>query len=231
MLVNKRITVANENLLRFMFPRYELVSEKDINRDIIKPVIYKGDYSLADNMIEKCREKNLDYIILGAFSDINLEDRRILANIIFEKWRNGVLPAYLDKIIDNIDKNEFIEHAKIKWVTGKWKITKIENEDGFLQLIDDLNKSKYDFIKTYFNVLNDKPYKLESSMLTFLQRAKTKSYQGTSFNYKKKLDMYNGTKLERTLDGINESLEYNIDNPELRLLNLFINIQDSNKNS
>ena len=232
MLVNKRITLSDVNLLRFMFPKYKLVSDKDYSEDLNYPIIYKGDYSLVDKIVERCIENHMDYIIVGNFSEINLEDRRILANVIFEKWRNGVLPKYLDAIIDNIDYDDFLEAAKIKWVSGKWTITKVNDENTFLQLVEDLNKSMYTFIKTYFNVLEEnKPYKLESSMLTFLQRAKTKSYTGTSFMYRKKLNLYTGKKLENTLNAINESLEYNIDNPELRLLNLFINIKDSNKHS
>ena len=41
--------------------------------------------------------------------------------------------------------------------------------------------------------------------------------------------MYKGSKLDKTLNAINEASEYNIDNQELRLLNLLINIQDSSK--
>ena len=70
---------------------------------------------------------------------------------------------------------------------------------------------------------------LESSFLTFLNKAKTKSYQGNSYKYKKKLELYKGNKLDKTLNAINEASEYNIDNQELRLLNLLINIQDSSK--
>lgn len=232
MLINKRIAVSDVNLLRFMFPKYKLVSDEDYDSEFNCPIIYKGDYSLVDKIVEKCIENHVDFIIVGNFSEINLEDRRILANVIFEKWRNGVLPKYLDNIIDDIDYDDFLEAAKIKWVSGKWTIHSISDENTFLQLVEDLNKSMYTFIKTYFNVIEEnKPYKLESSMLTFLQRAKTKSYTGTSFMYRKKLNIYTGQKLDNTLNALNKSLDYNIDNPELRLLNLFINIKDSNKRS
>ena len=230
MLVNKRLTVANVNLLRFMFPRYKLVSEVNALDEINKPIIYKGDLNYVDSLVKRCQEKGIDFIIVGIYSDINLEDRRILANIVFEKWRNGVLPQYLENIIDDIDREDFIEAIKIKWVSGKWTIHKINDENTFLTLVDALNKSSYDFIKTYFEVLeNTKPYKLESSILTFLQRAKNKSYNGTSFNYRKKLDIYKGKKLDNTIKAIDSSLEYQIDNPELRLMNLLINILDSSK--
>ena len=232
MLINKRIAVSDVNLLRFMFPKYKLVSDEDYDSEFNCPIIYKGDYSLVDKIVEKCIENHVDFIIVGNFSEINLEDRRILANVIFEKWRNGVLPKYLENIIDDIDYDDFLEAAKIKWVSGKWTIHSISDENTFLQLVEDLNKSMYTFIKTYFNVIEEnKPYKLESSMLTFLQRAKTKSYTGTSFMYRKKLNIYTGQKLDNTLNALNKSLDYNIDNPELRLLNLFINIKDSNKRS
>ena len=41
--------------------------------------------------------------------------------------------------------------------------------------------------------------------------------------------MYKGSKLDKTLDAIDNALEFNIDNPELRLMNILMNIQDSNK--
>ena len=41
--------------------------------------------------------------------------------------------------------------------------------------------------------------------------------------------MYKGSKLDKTLDAIDNALEFNIDNQELRLMNILMNIQDSNK--
>ena len=231
MLVNKRSISGNINILRFMFPNYDIINENNIPDKPIRPAIYNGDNASVDLFIKNYKEANQDYIVMVYSSDINLDDRRILANIIFEKWRNGTLPKYLDEFIDNIPYDQFIEMVKIKWVSGKWNILKLDNETSFLNLIENLNKSKFDFIENYFNCLEtDKPYILESSILTFLNKAKTKSYIGNSFLYRKKLEMYKGKKLDNTLLAIDEALDYNIDNPELRLLNILINIQDSNKN-
>jgi len=230
MIVNKRLTAGNVNKLRFMFPRYQLINETNIPEKPTKPAIYYGSNDLADTFINIYRANNIDFIVKAFYSDINLDDRRVIANIIFEKWRNATMPKYLEEIIDNIPQDQFDEMVKIKWVSGKWKINKIEDENNFLTMIDELNKSKFEFIKSYFRCLeNNKPYILESSILTFLLKAKSKSYTGNSFNYKKKLEMYKGVKLDNTLEAIDNALEFNIDNPELRLLNILINIQDSNK--
>ena len=63
MLVNKRLTVANVNLLRFMFPRYELVSEVNALDEITKPIIYKGDLNYVDNLVKRCQEKGIDFMM------------------------------------------------------------------------------------------------------------------------------------------------------------------------
>lgn len=230
MLVNKRCTSGNINLLRFMFPKYELINEENIPEKPTRPAIFYGDYSKSDDFIHKYQEAHIDFIVMVYKSDINLDDRRVLANIIFEKWRNATMPKYLNEIIDEIPPEDFLEMVKIKWVSGKWMIKEIADENNFLTMIEELNKSKFEFIKAYFRCLEEnKPYVLESSVLTFLQKAKTKSYQGNSFQYRKKLEMYKGNKLNKTLSAIDSALEFNIDNPELRLMNILMNIQDSNK--
>ena len=230
MLVNKRITVGNANILKFFFPNYSLVNETNIPDDPKKPAIYNGTVESADRFINSYRNAGQDYIVVGIYSDIDLTDRRILANVAFEKWRKGYFPKYLDLIVDNLDYNIFLEEIKLKWVTGKWTIKEVQDENSFLDLVDSLNKSKLDFMKTYFGVIDsNSSYVIESSVLTFLNRAKTCSYTGTSFNYKKKLDLYKGKKLDNALNAINDSLEYNIDNYDLKLLNLMINIIDNGK--
>lgn len=232
MLVNKRLTAGSVNLLRFMFPRYDIINETNIPEKPIRPAIYYGNKEYIDLFVKRYRDNNVDFIVKAFYSDINLDDRRVLANIIFEKWRNATMPKYLEEIIDNIPQDQFNEMVKIKWVSGKWKINKIEDENNFLTMIEELNKSKFEFIKSYFRCLeNNKPYVLESSILTFLLKAKSKNYSGDSFQYKKKLEMYKGDKLDNTLKAIDNALEFNIDNPELRLLNILMNIQDGTKKS
>lgn len=232
MIINKRLIKCDINTLMFLFPRYDIINENTIPEKPGINAIYNGDISATDLFIKKYQEANLDYLVRVFYSDIDLDNRRILANIIFEKWHNATVPKYLDNIIDNIQYNQFSEAAKIKWVSGKWVIHEIDNENSFLNIIESLNKSKYEFIKTYFECLdNNKPYILESSIITFLQKAKTKSYVGNSFQYRKKLEMYKDKKLNNTLSAIKDALEFNIDNPDLRLLNILINIQDSNKKS
>ena len=232
MLVNKRLTAGNINLLRLMFPNYDLINETNIPENPVRPAIYSGDTIKVDEFVKKYTESHLDYIVAAFKSEINLDDRRTLCNVIFEKWRHATLPKYLDNIIDNIQPDQFIEMVKYKWITGKWTIKEIENENNFLSLVEELNKSKYELLNTYFKCLEEnKPYILESSILTFLNKAKTETYQGNSFQYRKKLKLYKGRKMENTLRALDESFEYNIDNPELRLLNILMNIQDSGKNS
>lgn len=230
MIIKDRIVKSDINFLRFLYPTYKVVSDNIGEDELNTNIIYNGDFSRVDDIVSICDSKNLEYIIKSSFSEIDLNDRRILANIIFEKWRNGVLPKYLEEIIDYIDKDDFIEAVKIKWVTGKWLIYKIEDETSFLELLDTLNKSKYGAIKVYFDILKkSKSYKIESSLLTFMTKARQEDYKGTLFNYQKKLKTYKGDKLKNTLNAIYDSLDYNIDNKELRLLNLFMNIQDSTK--
>ena len=228
MIINKRITSGNINLLRFLFPNYNYITE--LPEVIDKQTIFNGDITLVDAFVQMCQKRNCNYIVNAFYSDIDLTNRRILANIVFEKWRNATLPKYLDNIIDSIQYNDFIEAIKIKWVSGKWTIHNINDENSFLDIIENLNKSKLSFIKIFFNCLKDsRAYIIESSMITFLQKAKDKNYIGNSFQYKKKLEMYKDEKFENTLRAIDDSFEYNIDNPELRLLNILMNIQDNDR--
>lgn len=232
MLVNKRVTSGDFNILRFLFPNFDIITETNIPDNPKSPAIYLGNPADIEHFTDRYSKAGQDYIVMSRTSEIDLNDRRILANIIFEKYRNATLPKYLDEFIDEIPQDEFIEAVKIKWVTGRWVITEFKNEVNFLNLVESLNKSKYEFIKIYFDSLKaNKPYILESSMLTFLIKAKNKTYKGSSFLYRKKLTLYTGKKLDNTLNAIENALEYNIDNPELRLLNLLISIQDSSKNS
>ena len=230
MLVNKRNLSGNLNLLRFLFPGYEIIDENNIKEKPDKPAIYIGDKAKLEYFIKIYQELGINYIIYSHLSEIDLNNRRILCNIVFEKWRNATLPRYLDLIIDDINNDKFIEEVKFKWITGKWNIKEISGEGDFLNLIDKLNKSKFELFYTYFNnLLNNNSYTIESSVITFLIKAKQKSYTGNSFQYKKKLEAYQGKKLESTLKAIDKALEYNIDNKELRLLNILVNIQDSTK--
>lgn len=246
MLINKREVKCDINLLKFMYPTYELIDENTIPLFPERPAIYYGDTSNKDKFIQQYNQANLDYIVVSNFSNIDLTDRRQLVQVSFEKWRRFV-PQYLvgcgrevrrgkgiDRgFIDSMDYDDFIRTFKHHWVTGDWIVKSMPDENTFLELITTINLSKMDFIKRYFEVVNDiRPYRIESSLMTFLQRVKYKNYKGIkSKSYRAAIKMYEGKYLYRSLEALNSSLDCNIDNYKLRLLYLLTNILDKTRGS
>lgn len=226
MIISKRIVAGSKDridLLRFMFQDYEYITE-EIPTFPTKPCIYAGPIENMEQVVNVYEEAKLDYIIIGKYSAINLDSRIMLLNIIFDKY-NRFVPKYLTNILEDIDEDIFIEQCKIYWVTGKWYIKELDNENSFLDFINNINMSKRDMMESYFNVVaNTRPYRIESSFLTFLLRVKDQDFKNISFNYVNKVKSFNGKKYQQAIDGINKSLDSNIDNYELRLLNMIMNI-------
>lgn len=221
MIISKRMVSGRLDLLRYMFPNYKVIDEPEVSPNA--PCIYIGDISRIDEIKHVYESNKLDYIVYtSGLSDINLNDRITLANIVFEKYKR-LVPKYLMNIIEELDEDTFIKCIKIYWVSGKWLVKVVDKENTFLDFIETVNKSSMEMYKSYFNVVKTiSPYKLESSIFTFLFRAKNENFSKISFSYKNKLKLFTGRKLELTLVGIDKSLDYNIDNYELKVLNMII---------
>lgn len=221
MIISKRMVSGRLDLLRYMFPNYKVIDEPEVSPNA--PCIYIGDINKIDEIKHVYESNKLDYIVYtSGLSDINLNDRVTLANIVFEKHKR-LVPKYLMNIIEELDEDTFIKCIKIYWVSGKWLVKTVDKENTFLDFIETVNKSSMEMYKSYFNVVKTiSPYKLESSIFTFLLRAKNEDFSKISFSYKNKLKLFTGRKLELTLIGIDKSLDYNIDNYELKALNMII---------
>ena len=221
MIISKRMVSGRLDLLRYMFPNYKVINEPEVSPNA--PCIYIGDISRIDEIKHIYESNKLDYIVYtSGLSDINLNDRITLANIVFEKYKR-LVPKYLMNIIEELDEDTFIKCIKIYWVSGKWLVKAVDKENTFLDFIETVNKSSMEMYKSYFNVVKTiSPYKLESSIFTFLLRAKNENFSKISFSYKNKLKLFTGRKLQLTLVGIDKSLDYNIDNYELKVLNMII---------
>lgn len=232
------------DLLKFMYPTYSIVDDDTIPVFPDRPAIFIGTALGKEKFIKIYNQADIDYIVVSNFSSIDLTDRRQLVQVGFERW-NRFVPKYLagsgvEKkkgkgidmgFIDQMDYNDFVWAFKHHWVTGKWVIKSLPDENTFLELITMINQSKIDFIQRFFEVVNDtRPYRIESSLMTFLQRAKYKNYRGVSGkSYKMAIKMFEGKYTESSLKAINSVLDSNIDNYTLRLLNLFITILDTNR--
>lgn len=226
MILNKRMVSGDLDMLRFLFPNYKIVDEVEENP--IEPCIFTGKLVDIDKLKEIYDSKKLDYIVFTrGQSDINLRDRFTLANVVFEKHRR-LVPKYLSDILDELDEEVFIKNIKTYWITGKWQDRKVDNEDTFLSFVDTVNKSSMEMYRTYFKVVqNIKPYKLESSFMTFLNRAKDGNNLDINYRYRNKLKLFEDDKLLKSIEGLENSLDYNIDNIELRLLNEIVRIMES----
>lgn len=233
MNIIKKEVKCDINLLKFMYPTFELIDENNIPAFPIRPAIYVGNMVGRDRFIKQYNEAKVDYIVVNNFSSIDLTDRRQLVQVGFEKW-NRFVPQYLvgngqEKkkgkgkdmgFIDTLDYEDFIWAFKHHWVTGKWVIKKIQDENTFLELITEINQSKLDFIKRFFEVVNDtRPYRIESSIMTFLQRSKYKNYKDiNSKSYRAAIKLFEGKYTERSLEALNSSIDNSIGNYTLRLL-------------
>lgn len=226
MILNKRMVSGDLDMLRFLFPNYKIVDEVEENPT--EHCIFIGKLVDIDKLKEIYDSKKLDYIVFTrGQSDINLRDRFTLANVVFEKHKR-LVPKYLSEILDELDEEVFIKNIKTYWITGKWQDRKVDNEDTFLSFVDTVNKSSMEMYRTYFKVVqNIKPYKLESSFMTFLNRAKDGNNLDINYRYRNKLKLFEDDKLLKSIEGLENSLDYNIDNIELRLLNEIVRIMES----
>ena len=226
MILNKRMVSGDLDTLRFLFPNYKVVDEVEENPT--EPCIFTGKLADIDKLKEIYDNKKLDYIVYTrGQSDINLRDRFTLANVVFEKHKR-LVPKYLSEILDELDEEVFIKNIKTYWITGKWQDRKVDNEDTFLSFVDTVNKSSMEMYRIYFKVVqNIKPYKLESSFMTFLNRAKDGNNLDINYRYRNKLKLFEDDKLLKSIEGLENSLDYNIDNIELRLLNEIVRIMES----
>ena len=227
MIINKRIVTGDLDLLRFMYPNYKVVYNLD---NIDSSIIYAGNLSLVDDLVEMFKDKNYDFIVYTrGMTDIDLKDRLTLVNVVFEKYKR-LVPKYLMDILNDLDDDTFIRNIKHYWIYGKWETKVIESKDNFYTFIETINKSSIQMYKSFFNTIADSnSYVLESSLMTFITRVKDNKTQDVYYKYRNKLNMFSGNKLNASLNGIKHSLDYNIDNHELKLLNELICIMDARK--
>lgn len=240
----RREVKCDLDLLKFMYPTYEVINDDTIPTFPDRPAIFIGTVNGKDKFLKVYNQTDLNYIVLSQFATIDLTDRRLLVQVSFEKWHRFV-PKYLvgsgtDKkkgkgkdmgFIDQMEYEDFIWAFKHHWVTGKWVVKSLPDENTFLELITEFNQPKIDIFKRFFEVVNDtRPYRIESSIMTFLLRVKYGNYRGlTSKRYKAAIKMFSGKSFDRSLEALNEALNCNIDNYTLRLLYLLTTMIDYNR--
>ena len=220
-----RTVTGDLDLLRFLYPNFEVVHEIPLFPS--RPAIYVGLLNDMDAFVQTYRDNNLDFIVYNSFqSDISLDNRFMLLSIVFKKY-NRYIPKYVYEMMNSLDQESFIEYCKIYWVTGSWSLKELDYENSFLDFVYSLNSSKREMIETYFRVVKDtKTFRIESSLLTFFVRARDKTYKGKSLVYNRMINTYNKNKLDRANRGLRKGLTYHIDNYELKLLNNIMCIID-----
>ena len=125
MNINRRIVSGNLDVLRFLFPKYKLASTLD---EVDANCIYLGKLEDIDELIKKCDECRYNFIVYSQNpTDFNLDDRLVLANIVFGKY-NRLVPKYLMSILDKLDDNTFMLNIKSYWLTGKWLTKNVSEE-------------------------------------------------------------------------------------------------------
>lgn len=224
---NKKVT-GDEDFLYFLFPNYEKYTE--VPMFPTKPGIFISNYEKRDEdrFAQKYIERGLDFIIYikSGRTCYNLNSRLILLSVVFGKY-NRYIPKYVREVERQLDDETFYYLCKIYWVTGTWLVKKIDYEKTFLDFIYSFSSSKRDIMATFFKVVKEtRVFRLESSLLTFLLRVQNQDYRGSSVVYIRQIKSFSGKKLELVKKGIEKSLKTNIDNYELRFLNMLIVMMD-----
>lgn len=215
MRLNKKVVSGDINILKFMFPNYNIrYRVNDINSN----TIFCGRYDEIDKVKEKCDRFNYDYIIhSNTKSEIDLDNRLILASVVFSKY-NRLVPKYIQDNIREYDDKTFIQNIKIYWLIGKWHIRQEQNIT-FIELINSLSLSMTKMYSSYFNAIRVQGFhRLNASFSSFLNRAKTQNFNVSSYKYREKLKVY-ALKYINIIRAIRVSLDTNISNKELILLN------------
>lgn len=217
-----RIVSGDLDLLRFLYPDYEVIRD-EVPMFPSRNAIYAGDAIGQDDFINTYRKRGLKFIIYNRHQpEINLNNRFTLLSIVFKKY-NRYVPKYVYNMMNTLDDDTFIELCKYYWILGEWLLKEVDYEKTFLDFVATLNMSTRDVVTSYLNLVSSMgTYRIESSLLTFLIRCRDRDYKGRSIIYNRMLNNFKTYKLEQSKRGIKESFKYNIDNTELRLLNMII---------
>ena len=215
-IVNHSVECNDLNLLQFFYPNYVV---------LYKPVLFSDKNIIFTGSIEYTNQMNslgVDIIYVNNTCDYNLNDRKVLLEMVFSKW-NKEIPKYLD-FYNDIDYDLFINLCKQCWITGKWYLKSRDKSGVFVDFLKCFKTSTYNITKTYLELLNKTgPEYIEVSLLTFLNRV-VNNNENVNKWYLKVIDSYRNSKMMLIEDAVNNYCDSSIYRTDLRLLNLILDL-------
>lgn len=216
-IVNHSVKVKDLGLIQFMYPDYVILDKPILFID--RPIIFTG----PTRYINSIKELGVNYIIVSELSDFDLTKREVLLDIVFAHHNKNV-PKYLLEFYEDLDEDLFMELVKSYWITGKWNLKEYDTMGIFLKLLQSFKTDTYQISKTYLQLLDDVGVDyIESALFTFLNRVVNPSGRLSNW-YKKVIDDYSRSKYTSIKPAVDNFINSNIDNQELKVFNLILDL-------
>ena len=223
-LIRKTVRINDVTRIQFFYPEYEIRDGLNM-LDYDKKIIYVG--ALKPGLVGKLDKGTESWINTVGPYDIDLTSRRALVDFVFGKHGKQP-PKKLLEGLDAYDEGELWRFLKIAWLVGMWKGD--ADEGTVLDILFNLTSDFRTVITLMFKVMEEydvPPAILESSVLTFLLRAKNLDEQDVSGRYLAKLTSFaSGSRKGRIVPAVGTLASWDrtiLD--EVRILKLLLDLR------
>lgn len=216
---NKTIDYNALSILQMLYPTYQTVdSTFEIYPDI--PFIYIGDLKYV-NIVNNREEP---HILVATTGEYDFTDRETLLKIAYMK-HNKKIPQYILDIYKNWNDEQFYYNVKYIILFGTSIDKESFNNIVLLDIINDIT-NPIKVIKDYLKNIesNDVKY-LENDLLSFIDRSNNLNINTTK--NKKSLQLrakFYAMSNKNVKEAVNNLIESNVDNLELRNLNFILDL-------
>ena len=216
-VINHSVQINDIGLLQFMFPNFILLDKPVMLSD--RPIIFTGE----TKYLNQIKALGVDYIVVSAVGEIDLNDRLTLLEAVFSKWKRKV-PKYLLEFYNDLDDRTFREQIEQMWVTGKWGMKEFNNVGVFLEFLMSFKTDTLNISKTYLQLLDKVGAEyIEMSLLTFLNRVVLPSGNISKW-YQKVIDDYKHSKYNSIKPALKNFMDSPIYSTELRTFNFIMDL-------
>lgn len=220
-IINKTVNIEDPELLKFFFPDFQIKSKLSY-RDRDNNIIYTG--AMRRGLIDYLESNTKNYISIIGKMDVDLTQRENMIKFVFSKYGKNPAQSTIDSI-EMVDDEEFIYTIKVFWMIGKW-LYKMDSDLTIFDLFKSSTKSINNVLSIYFKLLDIYPhYVLESSFLTFIQRAVDVENQEVSASYIKLLERFNTKSGSNVKGSIMNYIKKDNLKDEMRFVDLLLNLK------
>lgn len=218
-LDNKNIDYNALSILQMLYPTYQTVNSTfDIYPDV--PFIYIGDLKY----INRVKNRQEPYILVATTGEYNFTDKETLLKVAYMKHKKEI-PKYILAIYKTWSHEQFYNNIKNIILFGTSINKELNNNTILLDVINNIT-SPIKVIKSYLKNIetNDTKY-LENDLLSFIDRSSNLNINTTK--NKKTLQLrtrFYAMSNKNIQTAINNLIDSNIDNLELRNLNFILDL-------